>query len=410
MTPGAHIQTFIELLDEIIRFSYPADKIVHSFFKKRRFCGSKDRKQINAWLYNFLRHYAQINKALESLTNEPNALLYAFSYLILIEQKTLSELQTLCNGLQYHPKPISPFMLTMLQGVNLSEGESIECPEWLLTLFQAAYRQETNQLIKALNQEAPCDIRTNTIRIKRSELKREFDLMGIPTQETSFSPWGLRVDRRINITDLELFRLGYFEIQDEGSQRIALLTSPKPNDYVIDLCAGACGKTLALAALMNNKGRLVACDIDQKRLENGKKRIKRAGANNIQLRCLDQEGQQWLKRQYGKADIVLLDAPCSGTGTWRRNPDHKWRILPQDLEELIQIQADLLDRASKLVKPEGKIVYATCSLLPQENEEQIDKFLKKNPQFQENKEFCFKALPHKDNTDGFFMSTLVLQN
>lgn len=233
----------------------------------------------------------------------------------------------------------------------------------------------------------------------------------------------MRVEGRPALGALPAFRDGIVEIQDEGSQLVALLADAKPGQWVIDYCAGAGGKTLALAADMANKGRLIASDISVQRLERAVTRLRRAGVHNVERRALGGENASWFKRQAGKFDRVLVDAPCSGTGTWRRNPDMKWRIGPDDVAELTQKQREILGNAAKLVKPGGRLIYATCSLLPDENEASVDAFLADHPDFEVVPVTAIWAekvatpcpapgpylrlTPHRHGTDGFFTAVLA---
>jgi 16S rRNA (cytosine967-C5)-methyltransferase len=205
---------------------------------------------------------------------------------------------------------------------------------------------------------------------------------GIKAAPTELSPWALRVQGRPNLPAQAAFTEGLVEIQDEGSQLAALLVGARPGMRVCDFCAGAGGKSLALAAAMGNKGHIVACDVSGPRLEGATKRLRRAGAHNVERRHLESERDAWVKRHAGSFDRVLVDAPCSGTGTWRRNPDARWRLTPQDVAELRELQGRILASAARLVKPGGRLIYVTCSLLPEENERQAEAFAAANPEFE----------------------------
>ncbi|MEJ0068121.1 MAG: RsmB/NOP family class I SAM-dependent RNA methyltransferase [Pseudomonadota bacterium] len=253
-----------------------------------------------------------------------------------------------------------------------------EYPAWLEATLGAVPEAE----LRALNAPAPLDLRVNQLATSREQALAGLTAVGITASPTRFSPLGLRVVGRPSLSHQPIFQDGWVEVQDEGSQLVALLADARPGQAVIDLCAGAGGKTLALAAAMGNKGRLIACDVSAKRLERAVKRLRRAGVHNVERRTLGPDAQAWLKRQAGRFDRVLVDAPCSGTGTWRRNPDMKWRIGPTDIDELCVIQNEVLDRAARLVKPGGRLIYATCSLLAAENEQAIDGFLARHGEFQ----------------------------
>jgi 16S rRNA (cytosine967-C5)-methyltransferase len=230
----------------------------------------------------------------------------------------------------------------------------------------------------ALRDEAPVDLRVNTLKSDRDAARGALAEAGYPAEPTRLSPIGLRLPARIALTAQGVFRDGLVEVQDEGSQLVALLTDARPGQAVIDYCAGAGGKTLALAAAMANKGRLVACDVNAARSDRAAQRLRRAGVHNVTRHLLVGEGDKWLKRHAASFDRVLVDAPCSGSGTWRRNPDAKWRLRSETLAELTVTQAGILDAAIRLVRPSGRLVYATCSLLAEENEAQIEAALSRH--------------------------------
>lgn len=225
--------------------------------------------------------------------------------------------------------------------------------------------------------EAPVDLRVNTLKTHdRETALAALAAEGVEASVTDLSPLGLRLPAgRVNLPATKAFKDGLVEVQDEGSQLVALLTDARPGMAVVDFCAGAGGKTLGLAANMANKGRLIACDVSAGRLERSAARLKRAGAHNVTRRVLTSESDKWIKRHAKGFDRVLVDAPCTGTGTWRRNPDARWRLSPEQLDDLTSRQASILDSARRLVKPGGRLVYATCSLLPEENTNQIEAFL-----------------------------------
>eukprot|EP00027_Filamoeba_sp_ATCC50430_P001989 CAMPEP_0168543090 /NCGR_PEP_ID=MMETSP0413-20121227/1699_1 /TAXON_ID=136452 /ORGANISM="Filamoeba nolandi, Strain NC-AS-23-1" /LENGTH=330 /DNA_ID=CAMNT_0008573017 /DNA_START=339 /DNA_END=1331 /DNA_ORIENTATION=+ len=303
-----------------------------------------------------------------------------------------------------------------------------ECPRWLEPLLQDVFRSKFLEEMQAFQQQAPLDLRVNTLKATRDQVKKLLQEEGISSVETPFSTFGLRVDQRSPLLDsLDIFKEGLIEIQDEGSQISAMCTGVEPGNSVLDYCAGAGGKTLALASLMNNSGRITACDIDESRLLNAKKRLARAGVFNTNIIHLDQTGEITLSRKRGKFDVVMVDAPCTGSGTWRRAPDLKWRLTPEDILEYTDTQQTILKEASKYVKEGSKLIYTTCSLLKVENEDLIQHFLT-TP---EGKNFeivpptqlwssrfpeilspvaklskFWRITPHSHNTDGFFVCVL----
>ncbi|MDD3518720.1 MAG: RsmB/NOP family class I SAM-dependent RNA methyltransferase, partial [Chromatiales bacterium] len=294
-------------------------------------------------------------------------------------------------------------------------------PDWLAdALSQQFGESEAAALADALNRPAPVDLRVNPLKTTREALAGVLAASGHPAVPTPWSPQGLRREDRAPLFNLPAFREGLFEVQDEGSQLIGLLTAPQPGERVLDLCAGAGGKTLHLGALMQGRGAIVACDVSARRLDQLKPRLARAGLSNVRLTPIRDENDAKLKRLRGGFDRVLVDAPCSGTGTLRRNPDIKWRAL--ELDQLLRTQAALLDAAARLVKPGGRLVYATCSLLDAENAAQIDAFLARHPEFRRMPvadslreagidwpptETDLRLLPHRHGTDGFYAAVLA---
>ncbi|HEX6550702.1 MAG TPA: RsmB/NOP family class I SAM-dependent RNA methyltransferase, partial [Gammaproteobacteria bacterium] len=292
-------------------------------------------------------------------------------------------------------------------------------PDWLAESLVTQFGEaETLKLSEALNQPAPVDIRVNTLKTDRDALKQMLAAEEYEMNPTPYSPFGLRREKRGPLFNTAAFRDGGFELQDEGSQLIGLLLDPKPKQKVVDFCAGAGGKTLQLAALMNNTGVIYACDVSEQRLNRLKPRLKRAGVDTIQRRILHDENDTRLKSWWGKMDAVLVDAPCSGTGTLRRNPDVKWKQV--DIGALHALQRSILGAASQLVRPGGRLVYATCSLLEEENHAVTDEFLSQHPDFEVTPaasilaaqgvelkdaytpEGALQLLPHRHGTDGFY--------
>lgn len=237
------------------------------------------------------------------------------------------------------------------------------------------------RLGQTLQQPAPLDIRVNSLLAKREEVLAALEQQEIEAQPTPFSPVGIRITGKPAINRNALFLSGKIEVQDEGSQLLGFLLAPKRGEMVVDFCAGAGGKTLLLGALMHSRGRLYAFDVSEKRLNNLKPRLKRSGLSNIHPQRIDSERDAKLKRLAGKIDRVMVDAPCSGLGTLRRNPDLKWRQSPESIDELQKKQMAILTAAANLLKPGGRLVYATCSLLPEENQQIVEHFLANHPQF-----------------------------
>jgi 16S rRNA (cytosine967-C5)-methyltransferase len=256
-----------------------------------------------------------------------------------------------------------------------------DLPDWLLPHLEAIYGERLEEEMAGLNASAPTDLRVNLLKTDRDGARRALAAEHVRAEPTPWSPTGLRLAARVPLSGLAAFKDGLIEVQDEGSQLAALLVGARPGMRVVDFCAGAGGKTLALAAAMNNRGKLVACDTAAWRLDRSGIRLRRAGASNVERRALTSERDPWVKRHAASFDRVLVDAPCLGIGSWRRNPDAKWRSTPTDLAELQIRQHDILASAARLVKPGGRLVYVTCSLLREEDEAQAERFLEETPDF-----------------------------
>ena len=390
MTPAARIAATIEILEQVDRAEGPADKTVTAYLRARRYIGAKDRRAIGQRVFSLLRAKARLDwwcaRAGLAAAQVRHRILAG---LLLIDGETPEAVSALFDGGGYHPPALDPAereALEALAGQGLVQPEQpdwvrLECPEWLLPDFEVAFGAGAESELQALLDEAPLDLRVNSLKGEREAAQRGLAEAGIECGPTPVSPLGLRVAGRRAVTATETFQTGLVEVQDEGSQLLALLADARPGLTVCDLCAGAGGKTLALGAAMGGQGRLVAADVDPRRLAVARPRLRRAGLSGIELHHLEGAADPWLGGQAGGFDRVLVDAPCSGTGTWRRSPDARWRLAPQRLEALQAIQDELLRTAAALVAPGGRLVYATCSLLPAENEARVAAFLETQPGF-----------------------------
>ena len=434
MTPAARIATTIKIIDAILHSHKPADQVMHSYVTQHRFIGSKDRKAITQLTYTLLRHYARLVWWCETYHVPVTGRNFAIIWLAVGERKPLAEIHSHFGGAAYAPDALVQGEHNLLQKIHgkvmddkkMPLGIQCECPPHYQHALQNAWGEHFKDEMHALDSEAPLDIRVNTLKSTRDAVFERLQQDGFDVALTPLSPIGIRVSGRPAFSAHELYKNGTFEIQDEGSQLLSLLCGVKPGEWGADLCAGAGGKTLALAAQMKNKGRLWACDVDGRRLENAKLRIKRAGIDNVELQPLRDMQDGWLKKHAAKCDFVLIDAPCSGTGTWRRSPFSRWQDLGPSLDELIEMQSTALSAAALLVKPGGRLIYATCSLLPQENQNQVKKFLDAHPDFApvtlnimwgrmsdlpapdvlDLSSHMLAMTPFKHNTDGFFVSVL----
>ena len=429
MTPGARIAATMELLDAIFgRQERPADGVANAFFRARRYIGSGDRRAVSDRAWSLLRHYGQLTWWLERTRHpERGARALVSADLMLQDGLTLAQLEAAFDGGTYRPMPLDDGerrALRQMEGHSLPHPEQpdwvrLNVQEWIAPHLKEAYGEAWGREIAALETPPPVDLRVNRLKATVEEARAALQREGIDTEPMRYARDGLRLKKRLSIVTGQAFQDGLVEIQDEGSQLVAELVDAQPGMQVADYCAGAGGKTLAIAAGMNNKGRVVAMDVLETRLDRSAQRLRRAGAHNVERRALDADNAKWLKRHKETFDRVLVDAPCTGTGTWRRNPDGRWTLAPKDLEELVPKQAAILDAASRLVKPGGGLVYATCSVLPTEDERQIEAFLERHPEFAlvpasdlglptETAAGPYLRLsPLKHGTDGFFAAAMV---
>ena len=365
----------------------PADAIANSFFRDRRYIGSGDRRSVSDRAWGVLRARRRLTWWVEraGLPVSPRLLVAAS---LLLEGWAVSGVMQSFSGGAYGPTPLTPAEqtgLVELEGHTLShpkmpQAVKLEVPDWILPLLRERFGHELNAEMAVMSEPAPLDLRVNLLKSTLEEVQASLTTEGIESVPTPISPWGLRVAGRRPITTGPAFQSGVVEIQDEGSQLVAALLDARPDMRVVDWCAGAGGKTLALAMSMKNRGHIVACDVSAPRLDGAVRRLRRAGVHNVE-RHLVEAGDKWAKRRAGSFDRVLVDAPCTGTGTWRRNPDARMRLTERDLSELVEKQAGILDQASRLVRKGGKLVYATCSILPGENEAQVQAFLSAHSDF-----------------------------
>jgi 16S rRNA (cytosine967-C5)-methyltransferase len=430
MTPGARLQTTIELLELVAAEPRPADATVSAFFRARRFIGAKDRAAIAEAVYRALRRRARLGWWLDRFDQPASARALVLADLLVGEGRDADATSGLFNGGRFAPLPLDDSerrLVRQLAGHTLEhpdmpESVRVEVPAWAEPSLRAGLGARFATEAGALIPPAPIDLRVNALKMTRDEACARLVADGIAVRPTALSPVGLRVTGRPSIMAHPLYKDGAIEIQDEGSQLAALLVGAQPGHQVVDLCAGAGGKTLAMAATMANRGRVIATDVLAGRLQRAKLRFRRAGAHNVETRALSSETDPWIKRHKQRFDRVLVDAPCSGTGTWRRNPDMRWRQLGPGLESLVPLQARLLDSAARLVRPGGRLAYATCSVLPDENAAQIERFLRDNPEFRlvpltelwpatiggapPRDEPYLSLSPARDDTDGFFTAVV----
>ncbi len=400
-------------LRTILPLQHPADTALRYFFKNERI-GSKDRALVAETVFGVLRHRMLLEIACEG---NPTPRRMALAFMVRFGGYNLREIEPV---LQRDEKD----WLATAKGTRYEDQPlpvQAELPDWIVEKMRQSYADdEILAMGRAMQQAAPLDLRVNTLKARREEVLEELQKQNIAATETPYSPIGIRLKEKIPLYRNALFESGRIEVQDEGSQLLGFLLAPRRNDMAADFCAGAGGKTLMLSALMNSQGRLYAMDISEKRLANLKPRLKRSGASNIQPILIAHENDLKVKRLAGKMDRVLVDAPCSGLGTLRRNPDLKFRQSEKSMEELNQKQAAILNSASRLLKKGGRLVYATCSILIDENQRIVEAFLASHPEFvlrpageilQQQKiplemGDYLELKPHLHATDGFFAAVM----
>jgi 16S rRNA (cytosine967-C5)-methyltransferase len=427
VTPAARLSGAIALLEAIDAAPRrPADAIANVFFRERRFIGSGDRKSVSDRAWATIRARRRLTWWLDRAHAIPTPrLLVAAS--LLLEGWTMDGVMQSYSGGQYGADPlIEPerAALRTLEGRTLDHPDMklpvrLELPDWILPQLEARFGDTLVPEMAAMATPAPLDLRVNTLQTTREQAQAALAAEGLAALPTPLSPWGLRVPGRRAVSTGPAFQAGLVEIQDEGSQLVALLVGARPGMRIADYCAGAGGKTLAVAMEMQNRGHIVACDVHDKRLEGAVRRLRRAGVHNVEQHLIA-PGEKWAKRRAGSFDRVLVDAPCTGCGTWRRNPDARLRLVESDLVELVTKQAGILDTASRLVKPGGRLIYATCSLLPAENEDQVTAFTERHPAFSvvplaeawpvetppPSPGPFLSLTPLRHDTDGFFAAVL----
>jgi 16S rRNA (cytosine967-C5)-methyltransferase len=429
MTPGARLSAAMEVLADIEARHRPAVDVLKDWGLGHRFAGSSDRAAIAGLVYDALRRRA--SAAFLMGQNTPRAILIG----MLKRERGLDAdaIGRLADGSRHAPAPLSDAERARLAADDLSGAPTQvrgDYPEWLDPYLERVFGEERAEEGAALSSRAPLDLRVNTLKGDRE--KALGALAELAPEPTRWSPVGLRIrlaaDAKSPAIHAEpAYLKGLIEIQDEGSQLAALLAGAKPGEQVVDLCAGAGGKTLALAAAMANKGQIYATDDDKRRLAPIHARLERAGVRNVQVRTPKADGTE-LADLAGRIDLVLIDAPCTGTGAWRRNPDAKWRVRPGALEQRIKEQAATLERAAGLARAGGRIAYVTCSVLDEENGAQVRAFTARHPDFSVEKPaeaanalgeraFLFRRAvlisdegllmtPRRTDTDGFYVSLL----
>lgn len=426
MTPSARLSAAIEILADIETRRRPAADALKDWGLSHRFAGSGDRAALAGLVYDTLRRRASARWLMDS--EAPRAALIGM--LALQRGETIETLAALFTGERFAPEPLTEEERKALAVRTLAQAApdiQADVPNWLWSSFETAFGDDAIAEGRALAERAPVDLRVNTLKTSREKLLAELEPLG--ASATPLSRWGVRVPLGLDgrspaIQAEESFQKGWFEIQDEGSQLAGLVAAAKSGEQVLDLCAGGGGKTLEFAAAMENKGQVFATDSDKRRLAPIHDRLARAGVRNVQVRT--PRGSLPIDDLDGRMDLVLVDAPCSGTGTWRRNPDTKWRMRPSSLADRQKDQAAVLKAGAKAVKPGGRLVFVTCSVLPEENDASVKAFLADHADFSAGplhdlakgaglSAFArfgssggtgLQLSPHRSGTDGFFIAVL----
>ncbi len=437
MKISSRITATLDILHTIDTTKIPADKVVSRWNKNNRYAGSKDKNFIACLVYNVLRNRMACawwcEKYNTPVSLDTLVLVYMYFYHKHSVQQAFFDTQN-----RFAPPPLNKKQHALYEKLqshtDLYRGDMPDfvccnVQQWMYRLFESVYGDDTQSVLLSLNQQAPVDIRINTLKATLKQVMSALSKQGIKTTPIHGVKNGLRLQKRHSLSGIPAFKNGWFEIQDANSQRASTLVQAQRGDKIVDFCAGAAGKALAIAMHMDNTGRIICCDICENRLQQAKIRLKRAGISNTECRILTSEKDTWIKRRNQKFDggfnKVVVDAPCTGTGTWRRNPEKKWQLTETDLHTLTALQQSILQSASRLVIGGGRLIYMTCSLLQQENEDQITQFLKHNPQFEvmdissvwqdvfENTDIptqthSLRMHPHtKTDGDGFFIAILV---
>lgn len=416
MHPKALLEATADLVGLVLKFDHPADQVVSRFFRDHREFGPRERATLAETVYTVLRKKLLFDHLSPSGSGSKERRMAILGFYgprdFLKSALNDTEKRWLDNCDAVKPD-------------DLLERHRHNLPEWMVGPLKAQVGDGFWPLVESLQQPAPLDLRVNTLNDKRADVQKELAAAALKAVSTPFSPWGLRIDGKPALNKLDAFTRGAVEVQDEGSQLLALLLDAKRGEMVVDFCAGAGGKTLAIGATMRNTGRLYAFDTSAHRLDALKPRLARSKLSNVHPAAIAHERDERIKRLAGKIDRVLVDAPCSGLGTLRRNPDLKWRQSPKSVEELTAKQTAILQSAARLVKSGGRLVYATCSVLPEENEAIAEAFSAANPDFEpqdartlletlkvEGAEgLCaggeggvryLRLWPHRHATDGFF--------
>ena len=430
MTPGARIAAVIEILELLDKSIFTTESPISGYFRSRRYIGSSDRKDITEKIFRIMRRRARLNW----LSGYDTVRGRVITDLFFSNGKSEDLVKALFNEKKYNPLPLNDEENSLFAKLKIQSFSSenyppeveAELPKWIFNILIKQWKSNFGFEIAAFNRPAQICLRVNTMKDSLRNTQKRLLKDKIITEATNLSPIGLKLKVRENLSKSFALKNGLIEIQDEGSQLIAALVDSKPNHKTIDLCAGAGGKALALGAAMKNTGLIIACDTNSKRLNKIKPRIKRSGLKNISIYHIKNNNDAFFSEHAQTSNRVLIDVPCSGSGTWRRAPEKKWKITKTILSDLISTQKTLMQQAAQLILTGGRLIYSTCSVLPKENEEQVDWFLNQHANFRLipiddiwlkifgdqcpknviSSNNYLSLTPARHDTDGFFASIL----
>lgn len=423
MRPAARVAEAIAILESIESANRPADTVFQTHVRARRYIGSKDRRSLGDIVFGVIRHHARITWHLAQVELPATPRMRVAAYLVLLTDLETAELFS--DGQKHGPTPLSDkennklskVVQSVLEPVHMPETVRVECPGWAEEGLRQGLGSDFVEEMVALRSKAAVDLRIIRRKVGRRDVLERLTAEGFDALPTPHSPDGVRVNGTVSLAAHPLLQEGCIEFQDEGSQLAALACGVSNGMQVVDFCAGAGGKSIALADLMEGTGRVVACDTDRSRLNRGKRRFARAKLDNIETRHLRNERDGWVAKQKRKFDRVLVDAPCTGVGAWRRNPWSRW--TEPDLTTLTGLQGAIIASAGRLVRPGGWLIYVTCSLLPSENQHQLTSFLEEYPNFRPISASDWPQIgelkptngsllltPRRHGTDGFFIAIL----
>jgi 16S rRNA (cytosine967-C5)-methyltransferase len=431
MTPAARVQAAIELLEAIEAGDRPADLVFRAYVRSRRYIGAKDRRAVADLVFAAVRARIRLDWLLARHKAEPSPRLRALALVALERGEGAGGVARLCGDGRFAPAPLDEregALLAALEAGRAADGAAMPLavranfPAWLEPSLTRRFGAELEAEMAALDAEALLDLRVNERRAERDTVLAALRSFGLDAAATPLSPLGIRLAGRPQVTRHPAWGQGLIEVQDEGAQLVALLVGAEKAECVIDYCAGAGGKTLALAARLAPGARLVACDTDGARLARMAPRLARARVEGVETRVVAEADDPWVAANAGSAERVLLDMPCSATGTWRRTPDARHRLTPARLAEHLARQRSILAHAAPLVRTGGRLVYATCSLLPEENEDQVEAFLARERAFSPldigavwretiggeppGEGPALRLAPRRHGVDGFFVAVL----